>query len=169
MTVCGPLIGGAIGVIAILAASWFKPGVQLVFNPTESAPRGWYLITPAAKFRVGDYVVARIPNEAALVAAARGYLPLEVPLLKQVSAVAGMRVCTCNRIVYVEGVAIARALDIDSNGRTLANWQECRELATDELFLLNPSIRTSFDSRYFGPVKTTAVHGAVPLWTWSQP
>ena len=114
-------------------------------------------------------MVAQIPNEAALLAAARGYLPLSVPLLKQVGAAVGMRVCMCAAVVYVDGVAVARALDVDSNGRALTGWQQCRELAGDELFLLNPSNKASFDSRYFGPVKTTDVRGrATPLWTWSQ-
>jgi type IV secretory pathway protease TraF len=50
-----------------------------------------------------------------------------------------------------------------------ASWQLCRVLTGDELFLLNPSNKTSFDSRYFGPVKTTEVRGrATPLRTWSQ-
>jgi conjugative transfer signal peptidase TraF len=169
MTARGPLVGILFGVIAMLGAVWFKPAVQLVFNPTDSAPRGWYLITRAANFRVGEYVVAQIPNQAALLAAARGYLPLTLPLLKQIGAVAGVRVCTCNGIVYVDGVAVARTLDVDGNGRTLGSWQQCRALAGDELFLLNPSNKASFDSRYFGPVKTTEVRGrATPLWTWSQ-
>src|ERR1019366_9357618 len=83
MTVRGPLVGVIFGVIAMLGAAWFKPAIQLVFNPTDSAPRGWYFITPAARFRVGDYVVAQIPRAAASLAAARGYLPMAVPLLKQ--------------------------------------------------------------------------------------
>ncbi|HEV2038293.1 MAG TPA: S26 family signal peptidase [Candidatus Eremiobacteraceae bacterium] len=170
MTVRGPLVGIIFGVIAMLGAAWFKPAIQLVFNPTDSAPRGWYFITPAARFRVGDYVVAQIPRAAASLAAARGYLPTTVPLLKQVGAVAGVRVCACNGLVYVDGVAIVRTLGLDSNGRILASWQQCRALAGDELFLLNPSNKASYDSRYFGPVKTTEVRGrATPLWTWTQP
>jgi len=170
MTVRAPLVGVVFGVIAMLGAAWFKPAIQLVFNPSDSAPRGWYLVTPAACFRVGDYVMAQIPRAAASLAAARGYLPLTVPLLKRVGAVAGVRVCACNGVVYVDGMAVARTLDVDGSGRTMTGWQECRALASDELFLLNPSNKASFDSRYFGPVKTTEVRGrATPLWTWSHP
>jgi type IV secretory pathway protease TraF len=147
MTIPALLLATIFGVIAMLAAACFKPARQLVFNPTDSAPRGWYLVTPAANFQVGDYVVAQIPNEAALLAAARGYLPLTAALLKQVGAVAGARVCACNGGIYVDGLAIARTLDVDSNGRTLASWQQCRMLAADELFLINPSNKASFDSR----------------------
>ena len=135
----------------MLGAKWVKPPIQLVFNPTDSAPRGWYLIAPAARFRAGDYVVAQIPNEAALLAAVRGYLPLTVPLFKQIWAGAGVRLCACNGVVYVDGVAVTRTLDVESNGRTLTGWQARRALAGDELFLLNPANKASFDSRYFGP------------------
>jgi conjugative transfer signal peptidase TraF len=169
MTARGALVGVIFGVIAMLGAAWFKPAIQLVFNPTDSAPRGWYLVTPAANFWVGDYVVAQIPNQAASLAAGRGYLPLTVPLLKQIGAVAGARVCVCNGLVYVDGVAIVRTLGLDSNGRILASWQQCRPLTGDELFLLNASNKASFDSRYFGPVTVTEVRGhATPLWTWGQ-
>ena len=170
MTIWAPTVGIIFGVVAILGAAWVKPAVQLVFNPTDSAPHGWYLITPAVRYRVGDYVVAQIPNDAASLAAVRGYLPLTVPLLKQVEAAVGMRVCVCGAVVYVDGAAVARTLDVDSNGRALTGWQQCRVLASDELFLLKSSNKASFDSRYFGPVKTTDVRGrATPLWTWSQP
>ena len=104
-------------------------------------------------------MVAQIPNEAALLAAVRGYLPLTVPLLKQVGATAGMCVCVCGAVVYVDGAGVGRVLDVDSNGRRLTGWQQCRALTSDELFLLNSNNKASFDSRYFGPVKTTDVRG----------
>jgi conjugative transfer signal peptidase TraF len=165
----GPLLGIVFGVVAMLEATWFKPATQVVFNPTDSAPRGWYLVTPATHFRVGDYVVTRIPENAALLAATRGYLPMSVSLLKRVRAVGGTRVCGCDGAVYVADEPVVRALDVDRLGRPLTGWQECRVLASDELFLLHPGNIASFDSRYFGPVKTTDVRGrATPLWTWTQ-
>ena len=125
-------------------------------------------MTSANTFHVGDYVVARIPFTAAVLAAARGYLPLNVPLLKQVLAVGGTSVCSNAGIINVAGKPLARPLDADSKGRSLTAWMDCRELAADELFLLNSGVPTSFDSRYFGPVKAADVRGRVtPLWTWS--
>ncbi len=169
MTIGGPLVGLAIGVLGIVGATWFTPPIQLVFNPTDSAPRGWYVVIPTATFRIGDYVVARLPTDAAFLAAKRAYLPLKVPLLKQVGAVGGTRVCGCESVVYVQGIPLGRTLSADSDGRPLASWLECRELASDELFLLNPDIPASFDSRYFGPVKVAEVRGrALPLWTWTR-
>ena len=104
-----------------------------------------------------------------MLAAARGYLPLTVPLLKQVGAVAGVRVCACNGVVYVDSVATTRTLDVDSNGRPLTGWRDCRALSEDELFLLNSGNEASFDSRYFGAVEMGQVRANVRrLWTASS-
>jgi type IV secretory pathway protease TraF len=46
MTARGALVRILFGVIAMLGAASFKPVIQLVFNPTDSAPRGWHLVTP---------------------------------------------------------------------------------------------------------------------------
>ncbi|MCY1552923.1 Signal peptidase, peptidase S26 [compost metagenome] len=44
-------------------------------------------------------------------------------------------------------------------GRVLRGWRQCRQLVDDELFLLSTGNPESFDSRYFGPVRATAVLG----------
>lgn len=169
MTVWGPLTGVLIGVVALFAATLNKPVTQLIFNPTDSAPKGWYFVRPSVKIHVGDYVVAQIPREAALLAATRDYLPLTLPILKQVGAVGGQRVCGRNGSVYFDQIAVARVRTIDGRGRALTPWQHCRDLEKDELFLLNRSHAASFDSRYFGPIRITSVRGrATPLWTWSS-
>ncbi|AEB58919.1 conjugative transfer signal peptidase TraF [Ectopseudomonas mendocina NK-01] len=97
-------------------------------------------------------------------AAQRGYLPANVPLLKTVAAMAPQRVCVQGSQVRIDGVVVARRLRWDRQGRPLPNWQACRHLVGDELFLLS-SNPVSFDSRYFGPVSVDAVIGrAQPLW-----
>lgn len=169
MNVPAPLLGITFGVIAILGAAWVKPHIQLVFNPTDSAPRGWYVVVPAIHLHAGDYVVARLPSDTATLAATRGYLPRFVPILKQIAAVPGQRVCVRDGIVYIDGVAAARSLDRDAKERPLTAWAHCRDLVSDELFLLNLHNEASFDSRYFGPVDASFLRGrATPLWTWSR-
>jgi conjugative transfer signal peptidase TraF len=139
---------------------------QLMYNPTESAPRGWYRVRTAQRVRVGDFVVVRLPESIASIADSRGYLPLKVPLLKRVGAVAGQSVCVMGAALRIDGVLVAHVRAMDAAGRRLPSWSGCRVLANGELFLLstNPS---SFDSRYFGPVSFASLRGAaVPMWVW---
>ena len=160
------LVGMVVGVGALAAAAWIKPAVHLVYNPTDSAPPGWYGVVPPHDFRVGDLVVAKLPSDAAIFASTRDYLPRSVPILKQIAATAGQHVCVRDGVVYVDGIGVARTLGVDGRQRPLTAWPGCRRLVKDELFLLNPHHEASFDSRYFGPVDASFVRGrAVPLWT----
>jgi conjugative transfer signal peptidase TraF len=155
-----------LGIAGLIAATCVKPAIRIVYNPSESAPEGWYVVFPAAHLRAGDYVVAQLPTDTAAFAAARGYLPRSVLILKQIAAVSGQPVCIRNAVVYIDGAAVARTLDADSDERPLTAWEHCRLLLKDELFLLNFANVGSFDSRYFGPIDASFVRGrAIPLST----
>jgi conjugative transfer signal peptidase TraF len=145
-----------------------RPDVRLVYNASASAPLGWYLIRPATRPRLGDYVLATLPTAAGALAAQRGYLPAGVPILKQVGAVTGQHVCVTGDAVLVDGAPFGRLRRSDPRGRPLTGWLQCRRLANGELMLLSTTNPASFDSRYFGPIVASAVRGkAVPIWTWS--
>ena len=156
------------GVLAGVLAVVLHPSIRLIYNASDSAPRGFYRVAPATALKRGDYVVAMLPEEVARFAAARGYLPQSLPVLKRIAAVAGQRVCVEDAIVSIDGKPITRALDSDSKQRPLVAWKHCRALQADELFLLNPTHPASFDSRYFGPLDSSFVRGqAIALWTWA--
>lgn len=159
-----------VGIAAAAAPTVFRPDVYLVYNASSSAPLGWYLIQSVTSPKVGDYVLATLPPDAAVLAAQRGYLPAGLPILKQVSGVAGQHVCVQNDVLLIDGTRAGRILYGDRQGRPLPAWRQCRKLESGELMLLGATNPTSFDSRYFGPVPASAVRGqAVPLWTWSVP
>ena len=153
--------------IALAAASVSGQPRWLYYNRTESAPHGWYLHRHASTLQTGDFVLARLPDDAARLANDRRYLPLNVPLIKRIGAVEGTEVCVLNGKVLVAGVPAGVVLEKDGAGRPLSAWLGCRMLGKHELFLLGASRAASFDSRYFGPVTREAVLGkALPLWTW---
>jgi conjugative transfer signal peptidase TraF len=157
-----------LAVLALADSGGFAAPVLLVFNPSESAPIGWYLVDSLTRAEVGDYVLATMPSEAAALAELRGYLPRNVPLLKQVAAIGGATVCAVGPQIYVNGMPLTVALPRDREGRPLHAWRGCRTLVCGELFLLNTANPASFDSRYFGPISVANAHGvARPLWTWS--
>lgn len=157
---------------SLLALGWTAlatPPPQLVYNASDSVPIGWYRIEPANSISAGDLVLVHLPPEATSLAAQRGYLPANVPLLKTVAAVAPQQVCVQGSQVRIDGVLVARRLSWDRQGRALPAWRGCRRLVGDELLLLSTANPESFDSRYFGPVSAEAVLGqAQPLWLESR-
>ncbi|MCC6912749.1 MAG: conjugative transfer signal peptidase TraF [Rhodospirillaceae bacterium] len=154
----------AFGVGIGAAALFSVPSPRLVWNASASAPIGFYWRHGGGITR-GDLVLATMPEPVRALAAARGYLPSGVPLLKRVAALSGDRICADDATVFVNGQAVAARRKTDSRGRPMPAWTGCRTLA-GEVFLLMPGVPDSFDGRYFGPVPQAAVIGPLtPLWT----
>jgi len=143
-----------------------RPAPRLLFNTTASAPLGFYLLTPG-RFTKGQLAAVSPPHVLANWMASRGYLPANVPLLKEVAAVGGQHVCGDGRSLSIDGRAVARMHPNDRWGRALPAYRGCRRLAPNEVFLLNRYAPTSLDGRYFGPLPAHhVIGGALPLWTW---
>ena len=164
----------ACGLAALVWASFVHPLPRLTYNPSDSVAVGWYRVDPldprTGSLPVGSIVLTRLPADAAALAAQRGYLPTRVPLLKRVGAIAPQEVCIAGGIVRIDGVPSAAVLRADRWGRPLPSWQQCRRLETGELFLLSVTNPASFDGRYFGPVRASAVLGiAHPVWLEKRP
>ena len=156
---------GALGLGLIGFSAFADPAPKLIWNASASAPIGLYRVVPGAPER-SALVLVRMPEPVAKLAAERGYLPLNVPLIKRVAAIVGDHVCAFKEAIIIEGTVVARRLDLDRAGRPLPWWNDCQELADGELFLLIDDHPGSFDSRYFGPVSAGNVIGRlVPLWT----
>jgi len=163
----GLLLLVALGVGLTTAAFWQRPSSKIIYNPSMSAPRGWYVIKSATKMHRGDFALVQLPAPIARLADQRRYLPKTVPLLKNIGAVAGDRVCEQHGLVRINDVPIARSLARDGAGRALVAWTDCRQLNAHELFLLGTTSAASFDSRYYGPISVESVIGvAIPVWTW---
>ncbi|MDP3747819.1 MAG: S26 family signal peptidase [Phenylobacterium sp.] len=147
---------GALLALAGLAwSSQFTPTLAVV-NESASLPRGLYLRAPGAQAERGAIVAVPAPP------AARPYLselgaPAGARLLKRVAAVGGERVCAGRHEVQTpeRRVTVPRR---DRRGRPLPAWRDCRNLAPDELFLLGDT-PSSFDSRFFGPVRRAELDG----------
>jgi conjugative transfer signal peptidase TraF len=137
---------------------------RLLWNATASTPVGLYALRPVRAPHVGDLVAVRPPEPLARFLAEGGYLPMGVPLLKQIAALPGQTVCRTGLAVTIDGAAVGEARERDSRGRTLPVWTGCRIVATDEVFLLNHH-PDSLDGRYFGSLPAASLLGrAVPLF-----
>jgi conjugative transfer signal peptidase TraF len=162
-----PLLAVFVALSAMTFAVFVDPSHKVIYNGSSSVPPGWYESRPARSLSVGMMVLVRLPQAAQQMAERRHYLPAGVPVLKHIAAVPGTKVCEDRGAVTVNGKLMARALSHDALGRVLIPWSGCRALAETELFLLNSLSRSSFDSRYFGPVDRSQVIGAAfPIWTW---
>jgi conjugative transfer signal peptidase TraF len=159
------LIGVCAALAAIVADHQHLP--RVIYNPSASAPRGWYRVAPAQGLKVDDYVLVNLPWSIKRLADQRHYLPASVPLLKRIGAVTHQFVCARGRSLWIDGHLAAIALTHDSAGRELVAWHGCRGLGADELLLISRDHIDSFDSRYFGPIPVSAVMGkASSVWTW---
>ena len=139
---------------------------RLIWNASASAPIGLYEVQSQATYARGELVLVRPPQWVSAFAAARGYLPNTVPMLKRIAAENEDTVCRDDDAITINGRVVAHALSADRAGRTLPIWSGCHKLGEGEIFLLMDGVSASFDSRYFGSVQTTAIVGkAVPLWT----
>lgn len=161
------LVTATLAILGVLLSMHLHSPYRLLYNPSESAPRGWYVMVPVESPRVDDFVVVRLPEKVAAMAAQRAYLPKTVPLLKHVAGIGGQQACSTAGSLSLDGRVVVRARNHDGAGRPLIPWSGCRVLTSDEVLLLSTSSDASFDSRYFGPVHRSAVIGrAIPIWIW---
>lgn len=159
--------GVAIASVGVAAIATFP--VKLLYNPSPSAPVGFYTIKCRHGFALGDFVAAKLPDEAEQLAAERGYLPNKTPVLKTISAVSGDEICIYSVSVLINGDPVATVQKTDSLGRLMPVKQGCYQLQPGEYFLLSTAIENSFDSRYFGPVDEDLILGvATPLLIFSK-
>lgn len=159
------LIGMALGVLALAISVLGGPHPLLAYNPTPSAPPGFYIVSHPHDLRVGDMVIVAVPPAYQHLVVERQYLGVGVPLLKRIVALDGDLVCEEEGTVSVDGRRLVQALVADGAGRPMPIWQGCRPLVAGEFFALMDRSPYSLDSRYFGPLPTTLILGkARALW-----
>ncbi len=121
-----------VGTVALTA--FRRPVPLLVWNASASVPVGLYAVRPTRKLINGELVVATPPEPLASFLADGHYLPKGLPLIKQVAALPGQRVCRVGFTVSIDGSLRATARRHDHAGRTLPIWSGCRSIAPGEVF-----------------------------------
>lgn len=139
---------------------------MLIWNVSESAPVGLYAVGGRQNLVIGDMVAAQVPAPWRTLGGTRGYIPVNVPLIKRVAAAGGDRVCAVESEIWINGKRAARRLSRDGAGRSMPAWSGCRILRKGELFLIMPRA-SSFDARYFGPTRSGDIVGQVHL-LWAR-
>lgn len=144
-------------------------------NLTPSEPLGlWRIVALDRPAAAGDLVFICPPQTAVIIAAKeRGYLRSGTcpggiaPLIKTVIAIAGQRV-EIGAEVTIEGrpVPSSDLAGRDGNGRRLTPFPG--GVVPDESVFLRSPFRSSYDSRYFGPLPASGILGlAQPVFTYA--
>ena len=155
----GAAIAAAV-TLALAGTLVLRPAPVLLWNASPSSPVGLYAVRSPARLNPGDTAIAWPPSAARRLAAERHYLPAGVPLVKQVAATDGARVCARGKTILVNGRRAALRRSRDRAGRRLPWWSGCRRLRKGDLFLLAPDVPEAFDGRYFGVTHPSEVIGA---------
>ncbi|MEL6237279.1 MAG: S26 family signal peptidase [Pseudomonadota bacterium] len=151
-----------LGLVLLLIPTFLNPAPRLVYNPSASAQVGWYKVFPGKAFGQGDLVASHLPKQAGELANDRIYLPLGIPVIKTIGAVAGDEICRIDSTILLPDGERLEIKDSDHMGRALPQLPAgCFTLPHETVFLVSTRIETSFDSRYIGPVHTSLVLGPV--------
>lgn len=152
------------------------PWLGFFCNWSPSLPMGVYrrveAVAPGRRMRPGEYVV--IPklhdNPVYDFAVADGFIAANASLLKKVVGVHGDVVDAHGAVVLIRhpdgSIEVIRRKPRTPDGKTLPVMDVSLALAPDECFVVGTH-PASFDSRYFGPVKTSDIAWVCrPVVTW---
>jgi conjugative transfer signal peptidase TraF len=155
--------GAVVAVIVCIAVFQLCGFLGLRINTSPSLPVGLYVVTSDS----GANLIEFCPAEPfAVLSVIRGYRDSGscwdggAPLLKQVVAKAGDLVDLSWRGISVNGLLLPNTapLSKDTKGRPLEPWHfGCFRVAPGTVWVASSYHSRSFDSRYFGPVYTTAI------------
>jgi conjugative transfer signal peptidase TraF len=161
------LVAAGASCAALAGTFLWKPAPVLLWNASPSSPVGIYWVRHSRALGIGGTAIAWPPPAARRLAARRHYLPAGVPLVKNVAAVSGARICAAGAAVFVNGRQVAVRRSRDRAGHRLPWWSGCRTLGEGELFLLSPHVPEAFDGRYFGITRAREVIGEGKL-LWAR-
>lgn len=130
---------------------------KLLYSGSASAPIGFYWLDNKPS-KLGDFVALQVPERLRELVEDRGYLPPDVPLIKQIAGGPGDEICRIGLEIRINGATIAMAQSVDGSGREMPVWSGCHVLPEGSVFLLQDHPQ-SFDGRYFGPVGRRLIIG----------
>lgn len=154
-----PLAFGMIFLLFLQLLSLLFPRKLILYNYTDSLPHGLYLLRQGVP-KKGDLVAFEPPENAARLIRERKYLRDGAYLIKYIVGEKGDSVCTDKGRLIVNGEDYGGIDAVDKEGRHLPRYLFCG-IMTDGYIVAINGMNSSFDSRYFGPVKNGSITGLV--------
>ncbi len=134
-----------------IALSVFRPQDEVLYNPSKSSPKGFYIRSDKAVIR-GSVVSVRSIHVAPDYARARDFADRGDQFLKRVAALEGDEVCASGNTILINGAAVVTRLKEVADVSQLPSWSGCVTLDAGDVFLLGDH-PDSFDGRYWGVTK----------------
>lgn len=158
----------ALTLLLILQGLTSLYGRRFWLNLTDSEPVGLYRLEKFdGKLRRGELILMRVPDQYREYVYGRHWLPEGWLLFKHIGAVPGDVYCIAAASLVINGRALGPVYATDSKGRPLPRLQGCRQVPEDHFLPLALRIPRSFDGRYMGAVKASAIEGiARPVITF---
>ena len=133
----------------------------LIWNTTNSLPKGIYRITPG--YGIGDIVAFDIPEHFRPLVQERGWIPVYDRLLKRMVSGAGDVICIGEGVVSLNGKVFGTTRPLDSLGRPLPQLEGCHRVQAGHVWVMLKDNPLSLDSRYFGQVDEATIYGKARL------
>ena len=159
--------GLCLAALFLLGSTWRPSPPPVLWNLSESAPRGVYLRLDQGAPEVGDWVAACLPERLATFGRHRGYLARgscpggAAPVIKRLAAAAGAEIELGPEGLLVDGAPQpgSRPFTVDSSGRDLPPTVRYPYRVAPGHVLLLTGVADSWDGRYFGALPEGALLG----------
>jgi len=143
-------------------------GRMITFNASPSVAIGFY-IRCDHRPRLGELVEFELAPEPRSALCAPDQQTRGLRVLKPIAAGPGDHVDTIGDWLFINDRRVAPIFTVDSQGRPLPVWRARRGLQPGEFFVFSSRVPNSFDSRYYGPIRSADIAAVRrPLRTWSD-
>ena len=155
-------------ILMVLIGLTFWMLSRLVFNSTPSLPKGFYWLTKASSYELGE-LISFYPTKTtrAQLIALKGDIPKNYQLIKYISAKENDVVCRIGNQLSINGMLTAY-FEIPHIKPALDDFS-CIQLKPHTFFVLSLVHPRSYDSRYFGVINESSIVGkASPFWLFKS-
>lgn len=163
-------------VLALSIAALALGGAGVRINTSKSIPVGIYWLS-SAPITLNAYVIyCPPPTPVFVMARERGYIDVgSCPgklgrMMKRILAAKFDHIAVSSIGVAVNGKFVSNSAPLmrDQHGQAMPIYKHASyTLQSDELLLMSGMSATSFDGRYFGPIKLSQIEGVIkPILVW---
>ncbi len=156
-------------IITLLILLFIKQ--KIVFQFTDSMPKGIYFFSKGQDIHHGQIVVFKMPEGVLEMVRERSWSANNSTLMKQVYGMPGDTVLIKDLMVFINNEYLGRIKLRDRQGLPLPIYQRdgTYVLRQNEYFVASNYIPNSFDSRYFGPINHGQIIGtAKPFFIYKE-